>query len=148
MIGSESSCQFENCAGAAAVIAANLAGSVASSRHPARDSRSPVSKIRPFAPSMITSAAAPQTELATTGVYTAPASLSDAETVQVIAQSVANPAQSGRVPITLRPVSYTHLDVYKRQVERFEKNCRITVSISLLQRSVSAEIEAEWVAGI
>jgi transcription antitermination factor NusG len=33
-------------------------------------------------------------------------------------------------------------------VERFEKNCRITVSISLLQRSVSAEIEAEWVAGI
>jgi transcription antitermination factor NusG len=33
-------------------------------------------------------------------------------------------------------------------VEQFEKNCRITVSISLLQRSVSAEIEAEWVAGV
>jgi transcription antitermination factor NusG len=33
-------------------------------------------------------------------------------------------------------------------LEQFEKNCRITVSISLLQRSVSAEIDAEWVAGI
>lgn len=33
-------------------------------------------------------------------------------------------------------------------LEQFEKNCRITVSITLLQRSVSAEIDAEWVAGI
>ena len=33
-------------------------------------------------------------------------------------------------------------------LEQFEKNCRITVSVSLLQRSVSAEIDAEWVQGI
>jgi transcription antitermination factor NusG len=33
-------------------------------------------------------------------------------------------------------------------IEHFAKNCRITVSISLLQRSVSAEIDAEWAAGI
>lgn len=45
--------------------------------------------------------------VSTTGVYTAPASLSDVETVQVIAQSVVNPAQSGRVPVTLRPTKFT-----------------------------------------
>ena len=33
-------------------------------------------------------------------------------------------------------------------LQRFEKNCRIVVSISLLQRSVSAEIDAEWVEGL
>jgi transcription antitermination factor NusG len=33
-------------------------------------------------------------------------------------------------------------------LEQFEKNCRIVVSVSLLQRSVSAEINAEWIAGI
>ncbi len=33
-------------------------------------------------------------------------------------------------------------------LERFEKECRIVVSISLLQRSVSAEIDAEWVSEI
>jgi transcription antitermination factor NusG len=31
---------------------------------------------------------------------------------------------------------------------QFEKNCRIVVSITLLQRSVAAEIDAEWVSGI
>jgi hypothetical protein len=41
------------------------------------------------------------------GVYSAPASLSDVETVQVIAQSVANPSKSGRVPVTLRPTNFT-----------------------------------------
>jgi transcription antitermination factor NusG len=30
-------------------------------------------------------------------------------------------------------------------LERLDKNCRIVVSISLLQRSVSAQIDAEWV---
>jgi transcription antitermination factor NusG len=33
-------------------------------------------------------------------------------------------------------------------IEEVEKNCRIVVSVSLLQRSVSAEIDAEWVTGI
>ena len=33
-------------------------------------------------------------------------------------------------------------------LQNFEKNCRIVVSITLLQRSVSAEIDAEWVSGI
>jgi len=30
-------------------------------------------------------------------------------------------------------------------LEKFEKECRIVVSVTLLQRSVSAEIDAEWV---
>ena len=42
-----------------------------------------------------------------TGVYTAPATLSDAATVQVIAQSVANPGQTGAIPVTLRPSKFT-----------------------------------------
>jgi transcription antitermination factor NusG len=33
-------------------------------------------------------------------------------------------------------------------VEEFGKNCRIVVSITLLQRSVSAEVDAEWLTGI
>jgi transcription antitermination factor NusG len=33
-------------------------------------------------------------------------------------------------------------------LERFEKECRIVVSVSLLQRSVSAEIDAEWVSAV
>jgi transcription antitermination factor NusG len=33
-------------------------------------------------------------------------------------------------------------------LERFEKQCRIVVSVSLLQRSVAAEIDAEWVTVI
>ena len=45
--------------------------------------------------------------VSSTGVYTAPASLSDAQTVQVIAQSVANPAKTGKVPVTLRPTRFT-----------------------------------------
>ena len=32
-------------------------------------------------------------------------------------------------------------------LERFDKECRIVVSVSLLQRSVSATIDAEWVNG-
>jgi len=31
---------------------------------------------------------------------------------------------------------------------RFDSNCRIVVSVSLLQRSVSAQIDAEWVRAI
>lgn len=31
-------------------------------------------------------------------------------------------------------------------LERFEKECRIVVSVSLLQRSVSAVVDAEWVS--
>ena len=33
-------------------------------------------------------------------------------------------------------------------LERFDNNCRIVVSISLLQRSVAAQIDAEWVRPI
>jgi len=33
-------------------------------------------------------------------------------------------------------------------VEEFGKNCRIVVSVTLLQRSVSAEVDAEWLTGI
>lgn len=33
-------------------------------------------------------------------------------------------------------------------LERFDKECRIVVSITLLQRSVAAEIDAEWVTGL
>jgi transcription antitermination factor NusG len=33
-------------------------------------------------------------------------------------------------------------------IEKFGKSCRIVVSITLLQRSVAAEIDAEWVSGI
>jgi transcription antitermination factor NusG len=31
-------------------------------------------------------------------------------------------------------------------LEKFEKGCRIVVSVSLLQRSVAAEVDAEWVS--
>lgn len=41
------------------------------------------------------------------GVYTAPALLNDSQTVQVIAQSVVNPAKFGKAPITLRPARFT-----------------------------------------
>lgn len=33
-------------------------------------------------------------------------------------------------------------------LERFDNNCRIVVSVSLLQRSVAAQIDAEWVSAI
>jgi transcription antitermination factor NusG len=33
-------------------------------------------------------------------------------------------------------------------LERFEKECRIVVSVTLLQRSVSAAIDAEWVVSV
>lgn len=33
-------------------------------------------------------------------------------------------------------------------IEEFGKNCRIVVSVALLQRSVSAEVDAEWLTGI
>jgi transcription antitermination factor NusG len=33
-------------------------------------------------------------------------------------------------------------------LEQFGKECRIVVSVTLLQRSVFAEIDAEWIAGI
>ena len=32
-------------------------------------------------------------------------------------------------------------------IEKFEKNCRIVVSVTLLQRSVFAEVDAEWLTG-
>jgi hypothetical protein len=44
--------------------------------------------------------------VSTAGLYTAPATLSDAETVQVIAQSAVNPGQTGRAPLTLRPTKF------------------------------------------
>ena len=33
-------------------------------------------------------------------------------------------------------------------LERFDNNCRIVVSVSLLQRSVAAQIDAEWVRAL
>lgn len=62
-------------------------------------------------------------------------------------------------PVPLFPHAFLHLGqrVIVNQgplsglegiLERFEKECRIVISVSLLQRSVYAEIDAEWVSEI
>jgi transcription antitermination factor NusG len=63
-----------------------------------------------------------------------------------------------RSPLPLFPRAFLHVGQKVRirrgplaglegVIEEFGKNCRIVVSVTLLQRSVSAEVDAEWLEG-